>query len=589
MKKLVLFCFVILATFTAKSQTFSMAILNTNVTSKSTDVETDSFGNIYVVGTFEMIGDFNPGPGTLNLFPSTTGVGLGNIFCAKYSPSGSLIWVRQIGDQKNFDSISMEYYEPRIAIDSSNNLFISGLYKPFTDFDPGTAIYNIPQPNTTEINQLQFIAKYTSEGNFVWAKGIDSPSRITIQNIETDSANNVYLSGAIFTTVDIDPSTTAIHEITTVTGKSQNYVLKLSSAGNYIWVIQFGDVNNNDIPFGLAIDATDNVLITGYYVGTSDFDPSANTFNLSSINNSYDVFLVKYDSNGNFIWANSFGTTDTFSTIDMGKSVATDNAGNVYITGRFSKTIDMNPSPSQIFNLSTSSGATFIAKYNPNGNFIFAKSITAVSASGLNLSEEVQDIKVDNIGNLYFTGYYLTMLDCDPDSGVYNLVGNGGNEEIYLICYSSATGQFNWAKSIGQTDEDFGKRIALHTPTNKVILVGEVYGLPVDFDAPNGYILNPQGSTVGFTVSYDYNILDNQDFISQFEFMIFPNPATEEIQFQTNREIDKIEVFDLLGKKIKAFIGNVDALSVSDLETGVYIIKVKATDNSVIIKKIVKK
>ena len=103
-----------------------------------------------------------------------------------------------------------------------------------------------------------------------------------------------------------------------------------------------------DIGYSITTDASGNIYTTGYFNGTVDFDPGGGTFNLTSVGG-MDIFISKVNSSGDFLWAKGIGGTSD----DYGKSITTDESGNVYTTGYFVGTGDFDPS-SSTFNLTLS-------------------------------------------------------------------------------------------------------------------------------------------------------------------------------------------------------------------------------------------
>ncbi|MFH0865376.1 MAG: SBBP repeat-containing protein [Bacteroidota bacterium] len=174
------------------------------------------------------------------------------------------------------------------------------------------------------------------------------------------------------------------------------------------WVKQIGGTYSDDRGYSLTLDASGNVYTTGFF-GTADFDPGADTFNLTSVGG--DIFISKIDSSGNFVWAEQMGGSD----FDYGTSIAVDASGNVYTTGLFRGAADFDPG-ADTFKL-TSAGVEdiFISKLNSSGNFIWAKQI-----DGTNLNYG-PCIAIDTFGNVYTTGPFHDTADFDPGAGVYNL------------------------------------------------------------------------------------------------------------------------------------------------------------------------
>ncbi len=253
------------------------------------------------------------------------------------------------------------------------------------------------------------------------------------------------------------------------------------------WAKSIGGTSSDEA-YSVAVDAAGNVYTTGYYNGTVDFDPGTGVFNLTSAGYQ-DVFILKLDANGNFVWAKSVG--GPFN--DVGQGIALDAQGNIYVTGEFSPdaTTDFDPGPGTFSMTLHSSGYdVFVLKLDSNGNFKWAKQegstgsdlggAIAVDQAGNvyttgtwevfypyiskfdtdgNLKWEKllkvvssqnasvgKSIAVDASGNVYTTGYFNGTLDFDPGPGTYNLKAN--MYDIY-VSKLDASGNFVWAKQIG--------------------------------------------------------------------------------------------------------------------------------------------
>ncbi len=145
----------------------------------------------------------------------------------------------------------------------------------------------------------------------------------------------------------------------------------LSDAQTVSWLKKAGDVNSNVEGFGLVIDHSHNVISSGVFEDTAMF--GAITLRTTG---SFEGYLAKYDSSGNVLWAKSFGGTG----FDCGGKAAVDQANNIYVTGFFKGTsIYFTPTDSLVKNAPGAISNSFLAKYDPNGNFVWAKQITSSS------------------------------------------------------------------------------------------------------------------------------------------------------------------------------------------------------------------
>lgn len=318
----------------------------------------DLNGNIYSVGNFSGISDFDPGIGVFNL---TAPGGSSDIFISKLNSSGDFVWAKQIEG----NSIVEGYAG---AIDSLGNIYITGYNSGLTDFDPSVGTYNL-----NSIDNDIFVSKIDSAGSFVWAKlmgGLDSDYGYSIV---VDDFGNVYTTGNFYGTADFDPNA-GIYNLTAVAGVDV-FISKLDVSGDFVWAKQLGG-NSDDFAWSITTDLNNDIYTTGEYAGTADFDPSIGVFNLMSPS-SRNVFISKLSSLGDFIWAKEVGGLGT----DIGRSIEVNSIGDVYTVGDFDGIGDYDPDGS-VFNLSTdgysdvfvqkmSQPLLSVQEFNSNNNSIF--------------------------------------------------------------------------------------------------------------------------------------------------------------------------------------------------------------------------
>ncbi|MBK6984612.1 MAG: hypothetical protein IPH32_07570 [Bacteroidetes bacterium] len=128
-------------------------------------------------------------------------------------------------------------------------------------------------------------------------------------------------------TVDFDPGIN-VNNLTAL-GSYDISVSKFDALGNLIWVKSMGG-SSWDNGFSIAVDISGNVYSTGVFSGTADFDPNSNVINLTSAG-SYDIFVLKLDTYGNYLWTKKMKGTLT----DNALALTIDASCNVYTTGTF--------------------------------------------------------------------------------------------------------------------------------------------------------------------------------------------------------------------------------------------------------------
>ena len=239
-------------------------------------------------------------------------------------------------------------------------------------------------------------------------------------------------------------------------GNKNIFVLKLNTSGVFQWVKTYGGTLT-DIGYGIAVDSSSNVHITGSFRGTVDFGGG----DITSAASSSDIFVLKLNSSGVFQWVKTFGGTLS----GRGYGIAVDSSSNTYITGTFLGTVDFgggNITAAVLID-------TFVIKTNSSGVFQWVKTY------GGSASEFGYRIAVDSSDNVYITGHFTGTLDFGGGN-----VTSVGNEDIFVLKLNSS-GVFQWVKTYGDTSADFGYGIAVDSSSN-VYITGYFVGT-VDFGA----------------------------------------------------------------------------------------------------------
>ncbi|MCA9220013.1 MAG: SBBP repeat-containing protein, partial [Planctomycetales bacterium] len=149
----------------------------------------------------------------------------------------------------------------------------------------------------------------------------------------------------------------------------------------------------------MTLDASNNVLVVGDFVGTADFDPSTATSNLTSGGNR-DLFIAKLTTGGTFTWARRVGAGES----ELGTGIATDASGNVYAVGSFRGTVDFNPGAATVDLTSRDDSQfgsdVFVLKLSASGDYVWARTLGTNSP----IEESARDVTVSRSGDVYVTG-----------------------------------------------------------------------------------------------------------------------------------------------------------------------------------------
>jgi hypothetical protein len=205
------------------------------------------------------------------------------------------------------------------------------------------------------------------------------------------------------------------------------------------WVRTWGGTGA-DHAINSVTDDIGNIYVTGYF---SDIVYFGGELAYES-NGAGDVFLCKYNSDGEIQWVNVWGGSGP----DTGTDIALGDMRHVYVTGQFEETVDFDPDEGIDEHTSMGSGDSYFSKFDTDGSFIYAKTWGGTS------SNYGEGIVTDDFDNVFIAGSFIGTVDFDPGEGVVNLTSNGAND-IYVSKFDSA-GTFLWVGSIGGGSDDGG-------------------------------------------------------------------------------------------------------------------------------------
>ena len=192
----------------------------------------------------------------------------------------------------------------------------------------------------------------------------------------------------------------------------------------------------------------------------------------------------------NLEWANGFGGIAQ----DASYSLTADDQGNSYVTGSFVDTVDFDPGSGTTELISNGASDIFIAKFDPAGQLIWARSIGG-DASDMGIS-----IDIDASGNVLVGGLFQDTVDFDPGPGVQELTIHAGSNLDIFILKLTAAGHFVWAQVFGDNGVEGGGYVTTDDADN-VYLSGE-YGGTIDFDfGPATHNLTSNGQSDIFVLA----------------------------------------------------------------------------------------
>lgn len=231
-------------------------------------------------------------------------------------------------------------------------------------------------------------------------------------------------------------------------------VFTFGQGNNWLWSKSINGVNDEQSP-NIATDQTGNTIVTGWFYSPILTIGTTTLTNANNTGNSADFFIVKYDVNGNVLWAKSAGGTSH----DQGYGVTTDADGNIIVSGHFTQTI--------IFGTDTLHSAggmdVFITKYDPSGNVIWAKGFGGAG------QENSFNVTTDLGGNIILAGHFTSDFITIGTTTLNNYGSNDSFCDIFLVKFDAA-GNILWVKGAAGDSWDYIRSVK--TDANGNIYIG---------------------------------------------------------------------------------------------------------------------
>jgi hypothetical protein len=526
-------------------------------TDEGLSISTDASGNVYATGYF-----FSPSLtfGTTTLTNASNGTA--DIFVVKYDASGNVIWAKSAGGVNSDKGLG-------VSADASGNVLVTGpFYSPSITFGTTTLVNTDNSGNSADI----FVVKYDANGNVLWAKSSGGTSYEYGNSISTDSNGNVLVTG-YFDSPSITFGTTTL----TNSGSSTDiFIVKYDANGNILWAKSAGGTNL-DGGYGVSTDANGNVFVAGIFLSPSINFGSTTLTNVSSGN--ADIFVVKYDANGNVLWAKKAGGT----AYDRVTGISVDVNGNVLITGYFnSSSIAFGTTTLTNIDIMGTTPDIFVVKYDSNGNLIWAKS--AGGTGGMSF-DEGNAISTDVNGNVLVTGRFGSSSLTFGTTTLTNADNTGNTADIFVVKFNQ-NGNVVWAKSIGGSNGDIGNSIAADASGN-VLVTGPFYSPSITFGTTT--LINTVNT--GFYSDIFVAKLNSVVGIEELSYnnsllIIYPNPTSGKCILRLDNSISNaittIEVFNVLGEMVYSInhSTNTPEVDLSDCPSGVYTLQVKTSQHT---------
>ncbi len=368
-----------------------------------------------------------------------------------------------------------------VTTDAQGNVYVCGNVNAQVDFDPGDGVAS--SPAQSGVNGDSYIVKYDPNGNYLWHFLVGGSSTDIAKNIVVDANGDILLSGQYTGNIDFDPGPDVVQLGASST--TDAFVLKVSAEGQLLWAQRIGGNGEDQAP-GLAVDAANNVYVTGYFSSTVTFGGGA--AQLVHGGGTWDAFYAKYAADGTFRWARGIQGTG----FQRGFSVACLGT-DLYLHGTCNGLTTANGTHS--LSLPTNVSATYLCRTDSAGNVQWLR---AQQGSG-NMTGEVVRTRNDRV--LVF-GSFRNTADVDPGPGTWELVAPTSGPQTYVAVLDTG-GHALWALQLqGNIHFDAVGDVAFG-PEGGVVVTCAI-AVAQDFDpGPGEYLLTPPQPNDLFVASYD--------------------------------------------------------------------------------------
>jgi hypothetical protein len=412
-----------------------------------------------------------------------------NIYLAGKYPNGN--YLCKLDNQRELVWIRLnECNIARLAVDSNDNILVTGSFKGWVDFDPGPGVVERSAFSMGDY----FVSKYNSDGEFLWNQTIeDYRGAYSPLGMAADADDNVYLTTSLQSPFYLNfPD--GRREIETGT-KWAGVVCKLNSDGEYQWVQTLdpadenGYIRSND----LAIVNDFGIYITGGYREKLDFDPGPSEYFVDWDMQS-GAFLLNLDLDGSFKTVKTWGSGCSISA----NKCCVDKDGNIYVAGNFYETADFNPGPGEDTFTASTKGNSYISKFNKNCEYQWCVTwggqeglADTYDKFGVSSYTWPNDLVVSSDGSIYVTGCFSGCIDFDPGEGKAEILRVSNEkfemgDNIFLSRFDK-DGNFKWVKTWTSPYCNFGCVIASDSQ-NAVYMTSDFFG-KVDIDPDEGIVI----------------------------------------------------------------------------------------------------
>jgi hypothetical protein len=430
-----------------------------------------------------------------------------DMYVARLNSSGQVAWARSLGSTSTTDELQ------DVVADSVGNVYVCGYFD-------GQLVADSIHLNAVSISHVALV-KYNSSGAVLWARLIWNatapPGALLI--------DHEYIYAAVNRTIS-----------------------KYAPNGDTVWTRAVPNNVSTPVEYNdIAADTAGNLYVTGLFTGVCTF--GSTTLHASTVTDA-DVVIVKYDSDGNIIWARRAGAAAaTPVQQDLGHGIAVSRHGDVYVVGQYTGKADFG---SDSLNSANASSGMFVAKYTTDGDEVWA-----LGGSGTNGSSS-KAYKVAILANddILVEADFGTRVNL-PDT-TYTIPGGGD----VLVLRFGPDGKRRWGKrsdTFATANNGYGMALS---PLGNDAYLGGMFNSAITFGSTSMTIAS--GNSDGWVGKMSIDALTDVQDISDGELpksfglkQNYPNPfnpsTTIEFTLPTRSHVS-IDIFNILGEQVRRLI-----------------------------------
>ncbi len=349
----------------------------------------DVNGNVLLAGAFVGTVDLDPTDGV----DERTTVGHTNAFLIRLTPNGDYLGTTVFGTGTTGTD---EAGAGSVAVDRAGNILLAGGLRGTVDFDPTDGV----DSHTGN----SFVTRFYADGSYAWTRTWGNELFGGAYAVGVDADGSVFVRGEFRGTVDFDPGEG--EDLHTALAPGAVYVTRFNADGSYGWTRTW-DIYSSRTYDGLTVDRDGNVLITGGFSGTRDFDPSPDVEDWHWSEGSGSAYIIKLAGNGAYLWTRQIGGSKGSAS---GNGIAANPNGGVAVAGFFSGTVDFDPGEGMYERTSmpTFDDDVFVTMLDADGSHVWTRTFGGAQ------DDEGRVLGVDDDGSVVVGGYFRTSADLDP-------------------------------------------------------------------------------------------------------------------------------------------------------------------------------